>query len=262
VLNQARHHAIYAHGLAVRAVRQISASQLRVGLAENAAGVVPVLETAQHITAARAAMRELSGMYLTPILEGRYHPAYLEAQGADAPTFTDEEMKIISTPLDFVGLNLYAPTYVRDDPAAPGGWSIVRCDESYPRMQMPWLLLGPSILYWGPRLACENWNVPAIYVTENGCACPDAVNEAGEVWDLARVMYLREHLMHMHRALAEGYPVNGYFLWSLLDNFEWACGYTRRFGICHVDYETLQRVPKLSAKFYAEVIHRNALGGA
>ena len=114
-------------------------------------------------------------------------------------------------------------------------------------MYMPWLNIGPSILYWGPRLLSDIWGVKSIYITENGCANPDVPNARGEILDTARVMYLREHLIHAHRAVAEGYPLKGYFLWSLMDNFEWAVGYTRRFGICHVNYETLERTPKLSA---------------
>jgi beta-glucosidase len=259
VLNQSRHHALYAHGLAVGAFREMS-PKAPIGLAENVPCTVPILETDQDILAARSAMRELTGMYLTPILEGEYHPAYLASQGADAPNFTDEQMKVISTPLDFVGINLYAPIYVRHDPSAPRGWSTVPCDDNYPRMHMPWLLLGPSILYWGPRLVCDNWKVPAVYITENGCACPDQRDNGNEIQDVARVMYLQQHLIHLHRAADEGYPVKGYFLWSLMDNFEWACGYTRRFGICYVDYETLERIPKLSARFYADVIQRNAIG--
>lgn len=260
VFNQARHHAVYAHGLAAQAVRAHSPVHVPVGLAENIPNIVPILEAPEHIAAAKEALRELSGMYLTPILEGRYHPAYLESQGADAPAFTDEEMSVISTPLDFVGLNLYAPTYVRHDPESGQAWSAVPCDDHYPRMHMPWLTIGPSILYWGPRLVSEIWDVPAIYVTENGCAYPDRPNDRNEILDTARVMYLQEHLIHAHRATAEGYPLKGYFLWSLMDNFEWAFGYTRRFGIHYVNYETLERTPKLSAKFYADVIRRNAVG--
>lgn len=261
VFNQARHHAVYAHGLAAQAVRAASPKPLPVGLAENIPGLVPILEQPEHIAAAREALRELSGMYLTPILEGRYHPAYLEGQGADAPTFTAEEMAVINTPLDFVGLNLYAPTYVRHDPDAPRGWSVLPTGDGYPRMDMPWLTVGPAILYWGPRLVSETWNVPAIYITENGCANPDRPTEDNEIWDTARVMYLQEYLIHLHRAVAEGYPVKGYFQWSLMDNFEWACGYTKRFGLFYVNYETLERTPKLSARFYAGVIAKNALGG-
>jgi beta-glucosidase len=127
-------------------------------------------------------------------------------------------------------------------------------------MNLPWALLGPAALYWAPRIVCQNWNVPAVYITENGCCCIDEPTDTGEIWDVGRVMYLQQHLMHLHRAIGEGYPVKGYFLWSLLDNFEWACGYTKRFGLYHVDFETLKRTAKLSAKFYGEVIRRNAVG--
>ncbi|WP_428937033.1 GH1 family beta-glucosidase [Fontivita pretiosa] len=261
VLNQARHHAVLGHGLAVQAIRASAPRAVKVGLAENIPNIVPLLEHEQHIAAAKEALREMSGMFLTPILEGRYHPNYLADQGADAPVFSDQEMKTIASPLNFVGINLYAPIHVRHDPNAQRGWSIVACDEHYPRMHMPWLTIGPAILYWGPRLLSEIWNVREIYITENGCAYPDRPNEHNEILDTARVMYLQQHLIHAHRAVAEGIPLKGYFLWSLLDNFEWACGYTRRFGICYVNYETFARTPKLSAQFYADVIRRNAVGG-
>lgn len=262
VLNQARHHALFGHGLAVQAIRASSPQSKPVGLAENVPSCVPVLETPEDIAAAKTALRELAGMYLTPILEGSYPATYLEDQGADAPVFTEAEMAVIATPLDFVGVNLYAPNYIRHDSQAPRGWAAVPCDESYPRMHMPWLTVGPSVLYWVPRLLTELWSVPGIYITENGCACPDRLNERGEVLDLGRVMYLQQHLVQLHRAVAEGYPVKGYFHWSLLDNFEWNYGYTRRFGLCYVNFETLERIPKLSARYYADVIRRNALGGA
>lgn len=262
-LHQARHHAVYGHGLAARAIRAACGAKCPpVGLAENIPNIVPLLETPEHIEATRKALRELAGMYLTPVMEGKYHPAYLQKCGADAPVFTEEQMQVAGTKLDFVGLNLYAPTYIRHDPSAPNGWSIVTCDANYPRMDMPWLYIGPSITYWGPRIVHELWKVPAIYITENGCANPDRPTPDNEILDTARVMYLQQHLIHAHRATAEGIPLKGYFLWSLLDNFEWASGYTKRFGITYVNYETLQRSPKLSAHFYADVIRRNAVGGA
>lgn len=263
-LFQARHHAVLGHGLAaqaVRAARRPNAAGPLLGLAENPLSAVPVRETPEDVEAARAAFRELSGMFLTPIFEGAYHPAYLEDCGRDAPTFTEAQMRAIATPLDFLGLNLYTPYYVTADAGSKRGWRHIPCPPDHPRMHMPWLNLGPSVLYWGPRLASELWRPPAIYVTENGCANPDAPDPAGRVEDLARVMYLQQHLIHAHRATQEGYPLKGYFLWSLLDNFEWAFGYTKRFGICHVDYETMRRTPKLSASFYSDVIRRNAVGG-
>ena len=262
VFNQSRHHAVLAHGLAVRAIRDNAPGPTRVGLAENPPGVVPILEEPEHIKAAGEALREMSGMYLTPILEGAYHPNYLAEQGDDAPHFTDADMKAISEPLDFVGINQYAPTYVRADDRSPKGWSVVPNGEGYPRMHMPWLHVGPAILYWMPRLLSEVYGVKAVYVTENGAANPDRPDDRGEVLDTARAMYLQQHLIHAARATAEGYPLKGYFVWSLLDNFEWAMGYTRRFGIHYVNYETQQRTPKLSAKFYKNVIARNAVGGS
>ena len=263
VLNQARHHAVLGHGLAVQAIRAASREKKpRVGLAENASAAVPILETPEHIAAAQKAFREMTGMYLTPICEGKYHPDYLEDQGADAPSFDDAEMKAIGTPIDFVGLNLYAPTWIRHDPNARRGWSRVQLDEAYPRMTMHWLTICPSITYWAPKHVSDLWKVPAVYITENGAANPDHQMPDGQVLDPARVMYLQQHLIHLHRGVNEGVPVKGYFLWSLMDNFEWAMGYTRRFGICYTNYQTQERTPKLSARFYADVIRRNAVGGS
>lgn len=124
-------------------------------------------------------------------------------------------------------------------------------------MEMPWLYLGPQIAYWGLRWANEIWGVQDVRITENGCAAEDKLTPDGEVYDTDRVMYLRNHFIAAHRAVSEGYPLKGYFVWSLMDNFEWCWGYTKRFGIVYVNYTTLERIPKLSAKFYREVIARN-----
>jgi beta-glucosidase len=260
VLNQARHHAIYGHGLAVQSIRAELGNKVPIGLAENSAACIPILETPEHIAAARSAFRERTGMFLTPIFEGAYPSSYLEDEGTNAPRFTEEEMKTISSPLAFLGLNLYAADYIRADEEAPRGWRQVPCDENYPLMNIYWLTIGPSVLYWSPRQVNELWQPKAIYITENGCPNPDVPDDQNEIWDTARVMFLQQYLMHLHRAVAEGYPIKGYFLWTLMDNFEWAFGYTKRFGICHTDFETLVRTPKLSAKFYKQVIKQNALG--
>ena len=257
--NQVRHHAVLAHGLAVSALRSHANRPIRVGLAENAQIPVPVIETAEHIEASRKAIRVLNAPFLTAVLEGRYLEAYLAQCGPDAPRFTDEDLRAIGAPLDFVGLNAYSPSVVKADPSQPEGFSIIPWPESYPRMHMPWLYFGPQLLYWAPRLVKEVWNVSEVYITENGCAADDRLNLKGEVEDLDRVMFLREYLIGAWRAAAEGWPLRGYFLWSLLDNFEWAWGYSRRFGILYVNYRTLERIPKRSAHFYREVIARNAL---
>ena len=126
-------------------------------------------------------------------------------------------------------------------------------------MASRWLTFGPETLYWAPRHVAKLWNVKDIYITENGTSAADQPAADGKVYDIDRVMYLRNYLTQLQRATAEGVPVRGYFLWSLLDNFEWADGYATRFGLHYVDYATLKRTPKLSASFYKKVIARNAL---
>ncbi len=127
-------------------------------------------------------------------------------------------------------------------------------------MFSPWLHLGPESLYWGPKLAHEVWGMQNIFITENGASSDDHLNAQGEVMDTDRTMFLRNYLTQLQRGVSEGVPVRGYFLWSLLDNYEWADGYEKRFGITYVDFQTQKRTPKLSAKFYKNVIATNSVG--
>jgi beta-glucosidase len=258
-LNQVRHHAVLGHGLATQAIRASAKPGTRVGPVDNITTGVPAIETAENIRAAEIATRELNAPYLTVMLEGRYTDAYLKAAGADAPKFTDQDLKVIASPADFVGLNVYVPNeYVLASDAAPG-YRCVPFNKSHPRMASSWHRVGPEALYWAPRHAAALWNVKEIYITENGCAAADEVVADGNVYDSDRVMFLRNYLTQLQRATSEGVPVRGYFLWSLMDNFEWCDGYDTRFGLMHVDYATQKRTPKLSASFYREVIARNAV---
>jgi beta-glucosidase len=257
-LNQVRHHAVLAHGLAVQAIRAHAKPGTKVGLAENATACVPVIETPEHIAAAAKAYREVNAGYLTAVMEGRYTDAYLRRAGADAPKFTPADMKAIGSPLDFVGLNIYTPAYVRADDS-PAGFAMVPPPASFPHMMSPWLHVGPEALYWSPKLASQLWNIKEIYITENGASSTDVLTPDGHVYDTDRVMYFRNYLTQLHRAVSEGVPVRGYFCWSLMDNYEWADGYQYRFGIHYVDFATQKRTPKLSAHFYKEVITRNGL---
>ena len=256
--NQTRHHAVLGHGLAVQAIRANAKPGTRVGLAENMTICVPVIENDTHIRAAERATREMNAPYMTVIQEGRYTDAYLARTGADAPKYSAADLKVISSPLDFVGINIYTPTWIRADDS-PLGFTAVRNPDSYPHMASSWLTIGPEALYWGPRNVAKIWKVKEIYITENGCSSSDVPAADGKVYDTDRVMYLRNYLSQLQRATADGVPVKGYFLWSLMDNFEWADGYTNRFGLHYVDYATQKRTPKLSASFYREVIARNAL---
>jgi beta-glucosidase len=257
-VNQVRHHAVLAHGLAVQAIRAHAKPGTKVGLAENANAAVPIIETPEHIAAAVKAYREVNAGYLTVVMEGKYTDAYLTHHGVDAPKFTAADMKAIGSPLDFVGLNLYTPLYVRADDS-PAGFAVIPPPKSYPHMMSNWLHVGPEALYWSPKLAAQIWNLKEIYITENGASSADVLTPDGHVYDSDRVMYLRNYLTQLHRAVSEGVPVRGYFCWSLMDNYEWADGYDYRFGIHYVDFKTQKRTPKMSAHFYKEVIASNAL---
>ena len=256
--NQVRHHGVLAHGLGVQAIRANASSAVQVGLAENPLVFVPVIESQQNVEAARRATRDQNAKFLTAVLEGKYPDSYLEREGANAPRIGPGDMEAIGSPLDFVGLNVYEPTYVRAD-ASPQGYVIEARPASFPHMASPWIYFGPECIYWAVRNICDLWHPAAIYITENGCSSTDEVTSGGRVEDTDRLMFLRNNLTHLHRATAEGYPVKGYFLWSLLDNFEWDDGYSKRFGIHYVDFTNLKRTPKLSAEWYREVIARNAV---
>ncbi|MBS1795010.1 MAG: beta-glucosidase [Acidobacteria bacterium] len=256
--NQARHYAVLGHGLAVEAIRAKAKADTRIGLAENMTICAPVIETPEHVEAATKAARELNAQYMTVIQEGKYTDLYLENAGKDAPKFTDAELKTISSRLDFAGINIYTPTYIRAD-GSKQGFAVVPHPSSFPHAPSPWLFVGPEALYWGPRHVHKLWGVKEIYITENGCSAADVPAADGKVYDTDRVTYLRNYLAQLQRATVDGVPVKGYFLWSLMDNFEWADGYTNRFGIHYVDYKTQKRTPKLSAEFYKAVIARNGL---
>jgi beta-glucosidase len=192
------------------------------------------------------------------MLEGRYTDAYL-ASADGGPDFTDEDLAVISTPLDFVGLNIYKPgAYIEPCDDAPG-YRTVPLNASHPKMGSSWHVFDPEALYWGPRLVQSLWNPQAIYITENGCAATDVIADDGRVYDTDRVMFLRACLSNLQRATAEGAPVRGYFQWSSQDNYEWIEGYGNRFGLVYVDFETLERTPKLSASWFREAATKTAV---
>jgi beta-glucosidase len=255
---QVTHYAVLAHGWGVQAIRAHARPGTQVGIADNPTVTTPVIETAEHIKAASLAIREENAAILTVIMEGKYTDAYLHRLGPSAPKFTSEEMRAIGSPLDFFGLNVYTPSYVRASDNSQG-YEMVPFPHSFPHMYSPWLNVGPESLYWAPKLVSQVWKPKEIYITENGASAIDTLTPEGKVFDVGRVMYLRNYLMHLQRAVADGVPVRGYFLWSFLDNYEWSDGYQRRFGIHYVDFTTEKRTPKLSAEFYREVIARNGV---
>jgi beta-glucosidase len=258
-INQVRHHVALGHGLAVQAIRAHARSGTKVGPAENIEICIPAIETPANIRAAEIATRELNAGYLTAILEGKYTDGFLTYAGANAPKFTAEDLAAISSPIDFVGLNVYMPNQYVVAGENGNDFALLPFAATYPHMDSSWLRIGPEAMYWAPRHVAKLWNVKSIYITENGTSAADQVSADGKVYDVDRIMYLRNYLTHLNRATSEGMPVQGYFVWSLMDNFEWSDGFEKRFGLYHVDFRTQRRTPKLSASFYREVIQRNAV---
>jgi beta-glucosidase len=258
-LNQVRHNVALGHGLAVQAVRAHGRSGTRVGPAENMVVCIPAIETPANIRAAEIATREFNAGYLTAMLEGKYTDGFLAYAGANAPKFTPEDLKIISSPVDFIGLNVYTSDHYIVAADHGIGFDLVPFSTSFPHMESGWLKIAPEAMYWAPRHVAKLWDVKSIYITENGTSAADRPSAGGKVYDVDRIMYLRNYLTHLQRATSEGVPVLGYFLWSLMDNFEWTDGLEKRFGLYHVDFATQRRTPKLSASFYREIIARNAV---
>jgi len=258
-LNQVRHHAVLGHGLAVQAIRARGRAGIKVGFAENMLTAVPVMEAPAYIKAAETATRELNADFTTVMLEGRYTDAYLKRNGKDAPTFTDDELKIIASPLDFVGINVYKPNVYVTPSDDPAGYSRIPINASHPKMQSEWHVFDPACLYWAPHHVQSLWGATSIFITENGCGASDVIADDGKVYDSDRIMFLRAYLTQLQRATADGVPVDGYFLWSAQDNFEWMDGFGNRFGLVYVDFKTQKRTPKLSAQWFRETARRNAV---
>ncbi|CAD5973432.1 Beta-glucosidase B [Planktothrix tepida] len=257
---QTSHHALLAHGLGVQAIRANSTVPCTVSLVDNCAVTVPITETPENILAAQKAFALCgeNGGIIFPALTGSYSPVLLELLGNEAPDILPGDLEIIHQPLDQLGLNIYSATYVRASDNSQG-FEFLGLPKGYPRMNMPWLNIVPECIYWGIRHISETLDradLP-ILITESGCAAEDELTPQGEVIDTDRIMYLRQHFKSAYRALVERYPLKGYFVWSLMDNFEWAWGYQRRFGLIYLDYITQKRIPKASFQWYAECIRQN-----
>ncbi|MFT7723496.1 MAG: GH1 family beta-glucosidase [Roseateles sp.] len=258
VVNQTFHHALLAHGHGVRAVREFGGAGAVVGLTDNCDVCIPVTETPADIAAAKAWFLEKNAHVLGAIHAGRYPEDHLARAGADAPQVQPGDFDLISLPTDHLGLNVYTGTYVRAGRHG-AAWEAVPLPAAYPRADSPWLHIAPQSVYWATRFCHELYGHRSLYITENGCGYDDEPVVAGEVPDLHRRDFLRSHLREAHRAIADGVPLHGYFLWSFIDNYEWEDGYQRRFGIVHCDYVTQVRTPKLSARYYTDVIRERRI---
>lgn len=257
-VNQTFHNALLCHGAAVRAVREHGGRGARVGLTDNPIVSIPVTETEPDIAAARTQFRRDNWRVLDAVCRGAYDPAYLRAAGKDRPVVRKGDFDLISLPTDFLGLNLYTGNFIRA--GRRGAPERLEHPESFPEANTTWLKITPQTLYWGPRFSAEMAGPKKpIYITENGCGYRETPLPSGEVQDLHRRDLLRNYLGELRRAIGDGVPVKGYFLWSFMDNYEWEDGYDMRFGVVHCDFRTLKRTPKLSARWFSEVMARNAL---
>lgn len=253
---QISHNLMLGHGRALAAMRAAAPRPLKIGIVHNSASVSPTTEMPADIAAAKAEFHRRNSWLLEPLTRGRYAKDLWEEAGADVPEVTDGDLACIGAPIDFLGINTYFSGLTVS--AEHGAREF---EKWFPRTMVDWPIT-PDTLYWTMRFVHELYQPGDLYITENGCACPDQVSDVNGkpvVEDYTRVHYLREYLKGLQRATREGIPVKGYFVWSLLDNFEWAGGYQYRFGIIHVNYETFKRTLKESARYYSRIIAQNGV---
>jgi beta-glucosidase len=262
----ATHHLLLAHGLALQRLRVVQPGA-RVGISLDIHPVRPFDAAASEAAAISDA--EQNRIFVDPVLHGRY-PAKARAHWLpDESLIHDGDMALVSAPIDFLGINYYNPHYVKlidsqepqaDVTAVPGRPGVaIYTPAELPRTSMGWLIEPGGLYETLITVAAETAPGCALYVTENGCAAEDYINHAGIVDDIERIGFIHGHLAAAWQAIQDGVPLAGYFYWSLHDNFEWAWGYQKRFGLVYVDFETQRRIPKRSASFYREVAESNVL---
>ena len=240
--SQVAHHLLLSHGLALQALRA-QGSRSRLGIVLNLSPVQAATDSAADHAQARLEDGKLLRWYMDPLFKASYPQDVLDYLGTDAPQVQDGDMAAIATPMDFMGINYYT----RAVASADGSW---RAETSgQPLTDMGWEIYPRGLSDLLVRLH-RDYPVPPLYVTENGGAFRDVL-EGDRVHDRDRTEYIAAHIAAVGDALAQGVPMEGYMVWSLLDNFEWASGYAKRFGIVHVDYDTQRRTPKDSALWYA-----------
>ena len=255
------HHILLSHGWAVPVIRRNSPGA-EGGLALNFDPADPPPPVEADVQAARRREGYFSRWFLDP-LYGRHYPADMVAEYVAAgflPTaldfVADGDLSAIASQTDFLGVNYYTRTIVRDEQATNNLPQTVFAAPPAAHTEMGWEVYPLGLYKLLNRLHFE-YQVPKLYVTENGCSYSDGPDANGRVVDQRRLAYLRDHFAAVQRARQNGVPLAGFFVWSLMDNFEWAKGYTQRFGLVWVDYKTQQRIPKESALWYREIIANN-----
>jgi beta-glucosidase len=263
----AAHHLMLSHGLAVPILRRNSPGA-EVGIALNLTHVDPATQSPADLCAARLLDGHINRWFLDPLF-GRGYPAdlvaYYGSQGYFSPPamdfVQDDDLSLMAAPMDFLGFNTYTRVWVSAEPGSPAIPSINSFLPGSERTDAGWEIYPECLFKLLNRLYFE-YQTPRLLVTENGASYGDGPGADGRIRDQRRVDYLRAHIDAAHRAIRCGVPLAGYFVWSLMDNFEWASGFTQRFGIAWTDYRTQERIIKDSGRWYSQVIAANGLAGA
>lgn len=259
---QIAHNLLKAHGAAVIALRKYAVRPIEVGYAPTCTIPLPVSNNREDVEAAREKFFRMSfsnnwawniPWFADPVLLGKYPEQGMELYKDYLPEITDEDMKLIHQPLDFVGFNIYNGYYIKG--TKDGDIIDVSPKKGYAETAVSWAVQD-DCLYWGAKFAYERYHLP-IYITENGMASCDWISLDGCVHDPARIDFLDRYISKLQQIYDEGVDIRGYFLWTFMDNFEWDQGYHGRYGIVYTDFETLERIPKDSAYWYKEVMQTN-----
>ncbi|MFI6344091.1 GH1 family beta-glucosidase [Streptomyces sp. NPDC050560] len=274
---RAAHHLNLAHGLGTSALRQVLPSRAQLAVSLNSQVIRALTDSPADLDARRRIDHLANGVFHGPLLQGAYPETLLSDTAAltDWSFVRDGDLKAINQPIDWLGLNYYTPVVVS---AAGGGPKGPRADAHGGGEHSPWPAADDIAFHQPPgERTVMGWTIDPtglydlittysrlrpdlqLFVTENGAAYDDKPETDGQVLDPERIAYLHAHLAAVHRAVSDGADVGGYFLWSLMDNFEWAWGYSKRFGAVYVDYATQARTPKASAHWYAGIARTGQL---
>lgn len=252
---QAAHNTMLAHGMGMQAIRAVAEHPARVGITLNMGYNLPATDSDADREAAERSVDPVYEWFVIPIFKGHYSERLLEYPGTYWPEVKSGDMAIISSRNDFLGLNYYTPTRISGE---GGVIKVVRLPNAE-YTEMGWEVEPEGLYRILLKLSHETKGAVPIYITENGSAFTDVQSSDGRIRDVRRSAYLKGHLEAAQRAIAEGVDLRGYFEWSLIDNFEWAYGYTKKFGLVSVDAHTQERVVKDSGYFYRDIIAAGAV---
>lgn len=259
---KASHHLLLSHGKTVSEFRRSKAKEGQIGITLNLEPAYPLYNDEEHRTAAKKKEGFLNRWFLDPVFKGRYPEDIRKIydQHMSLDFIREGDLNVISQDTDFLGINFYSiTTHIPDKSPEPENvLKFKSVPVGKPQTDMGWEIDSNGLYDLLLQLKKEYGDIP-LYITENGAACRDKINERNEIEDDDRIDYVKSHLSACSRAIENGVNLKGYFVWSLMDNFEWAFGYDKRFGIVYVDYETQKRTKKKSAYFYQDVIANNGI---